>query len=100
MNNFYSNLGILRRANLLAFGEMLVSAIQANQIHMVVISEDASLKTRKMLIDKCNFYHCPYVIYSKREDISKAIGKHNVVAIGIKDKTFAKKIDEQLKEVV
>ena len=47
---------------------------------------------KKRYMDKCTYYHVDYQIDGTIEEISRAIGKDNRVAIGILDKGFANKI--------
>ncbi|NLA78664.1 MAG: hypothetical protein GX845_03855 [Erysipelothrix sp.] len=98
--NFYQNLGILRRANLLLMGTKLHEAIAQRKVFLVVIAMDASQKSKKTILNKCKYYDCPIIFYGERQTLSKAIGKNDIVAIGILDQSFASKIYEQLKEVV
>ena len=50
---------------------------------------------RKKITDKCHFYHVDYFIVDENiENISKAVGKNNRVALGITNQGFAKKIKE------
>lgn len=81
-------------------GDVLLSKIRNKAVALVVVADDASIRTKKMYQDKCNFYQIPIVIYGTKEHLSQAMGKTNNVAIGIENKGFAKKVYEQLKEVV
>jgi ribosomal protein L7Ae-like RNA K-turn-binding protein len=100
MNRIYQTLGIASRARMLATGETLMKRIRSKDVYLVLVSDDASLKTKKMYQDKCTYYHIPMVIFGQRQTLNEAIGKSNVVAVGIVNEGFAKKVYDQLKEVV
>ena len=100
MNRIYQSIGIAYRARMIVSGEVLLSKIRNKAVSLVIVADDASLKTKKMYQDKCNFYQVPMVIYGSKEQLSQAMGKTNNVAIGIENQSFAKKVYDQLKEVV
>lgn len=100
MNRIYQTIGIAYRARMVVSGDVLLSKIRNKTVALVIVADDASIRTKKMYQDKCNFYQVPVVIYGSREHLSQAIGKTNNVAIGIENKGFAKKVYDQLKEVV
>ncbi len=91
-----SLLGLAFRARKLSFGEVLLKDIRANKVFFVMIAEDASDNTKKKYTDKCRYYHIDCKIIGHVDELSKAIGKDNRVAIGIKDKGFANKIKSKL----
>lgn len=89
-------LGLTSRARKNATGETLIQKIRQNEVSLVLIANDASDNSLKKISDKCKYYNVPYIIYGTIEEISKAIGKQNRVAVGILDKGFAKKIKEEI----
>lgn len=100
MNRIYQNLGIIERAGMLVIGEAILKQIRKKSIYLVIVASDASIRTKKMYQDKCHFYQIPCVFYGSKEDLSKAVGKNNIVAVGIDNQGFARKVYNQLKEVV
>lgn len=100
MNRIYQSIGIAFRARMVVSGDVLMSKIRSKEVYLVIVADDASVKTKKMYQDKCSFYHIPLVIYGSKEHLSSAMGKANNVAIGIENQKFAKKVYDQLKEVV
>ncbi len=100
MNRIYQTLGIASRARKLVSGESLMKSIRNKKVYLVLVSDDASLRTKKMYQDKCTYYHIPMMIFGQRQALNEAIGKTNVVAVGLDDEGFAKKVYDQLKEVV
>lgn len=96
MSNFLNTLGLANRARKVVTGETLITKIRSNEIYFVIIANDASDNTKKKLIDKCTSYDVEYVIASNINELSKAIGKNNRVALGIMDKGFAKNLKEKI----
>lgn len=94
--NYLNMLGLANAARALVNGETLIKSISANKVELVLIANDASDNTKKKITDKCQFYHVDYFIVDDIETISKAIGKHNRVAVGIINQGFAKKIKEMI----
>ena len=91
--NYLNMLGLANAARALVNGETLIKSISANKVELVLIAND---NTKKKITDKCQFYHVDYFIVDDIETISKAIGKHNRVAVGITNQGFAKKIKEMI----
>ncbi len=88
-----SLLGLAARARQLISGEELVlKEARRKNIHLVLLSEDASEGTKKKISDKCNFYSIPLRVIATREVLGKAIGKGERVVIGVTDSGFAKKL--------
>lgn len=90
--NKASLLGLAMRARKIVTGDVLLKNIRQQKVFFVLIAEDASENTKKKYVDKCTYYHIDYQIHGKIDDISRAIGKENRVALGILDKGFANKI--------
>ena len=90
--NKVSLLGLAMRARKIATGDILLKSIHSQKAYFVLIAQDASENTKKRYMDKCTYYHVDYQIDGTIEEISRAIGKDNRVAIGILDKGFANKI--------
>ncbi|MDG5788991.1 YlxQ family RNA-binding protein [Evansella sp. AB-P1] len=92
-SSWLNMLGLASRARKLVTGEELViKAIQKQKVHLVIVSEDASINTKKKVSDKCTFYNIPYIIKGDRGTLGRAIGKDERVIIGIEDKGFSNKI--------
>ena len=52
----------------------------------------------KKITDKANYYQIKYYLISNKKDLSLAIGKENVVSLGISDNNFVNKIENIIKE--
>lgn len=90
-------LGLARRARKLVSGDTLLKSIQNKSAKLVIIADDASENTKKKYIDKCTFYHVPYVMVESVANLSQAIGEYNKVAVAITDEGFAQKLQSYLK---
>ncbi|MFR7591447.1 MAG: L7Ae/L30e/S12e/Gadd45 family ribosomal protein [Longibaculum sp.] len=91
-----SLLGLASRARKITCGDILLKDIRARKVDLVMIAEDASANTQKKYTDKCAYYQIDCLIVGQIDEISKAIGKENRVAVGIKDRGFANKIKSKL----
>ncbi len=96
MSNFLKTLGLASRARKIVTGETLINKIRSNEVHLVIIATDASDNTKKKLTDKCTSYNVDYIITSNIDELSKAVGKNNRVALGIQDAGFAKNLKEKI----
>ncbi|WP_294579251.1 ribosomal L7Ae/L30e/S12e/Gadd45 family protein [uncultured Thomasclavelia sp.] len=95
-NDFYNCLGLASRARKVTTGETLLQKIRSNKVYLVIIASDASDNTKKKLSDKCTSYNIDYHIAGDIEHLSRAIGKHNRVAVGILDTGFAKLLKQKI----
>lgn len=96
MNNYLNTLGLAARARKIVTGETLITKIRSDEVDFVIIASDASDNAKKKITDKCTSYKIDYVIASTTDELSKAIGKKNRVAVGIQDAGFAKILKEKI----
>ena len=52
-----------------------LNAVKDGSAMLVIVAEDASDNTRKLITDKCGFYQVPLKLYGTREELGRAIGK-------------------------
>ncbi|WP_456271508.1 YlxQ family RNA-binding protein [Bacillus sp. AK031] len=98
-NRWMSLLGLANRARKVISGEELViKEIRNNRAKIVLLADDASLNTRKKIMDKCKFYQIPVCLVENRGLLGRAIGKEARVTVAILDAGFAKKISSLLDE--
>lgn len=93
-----SNIGLAQRARKIISGESLMNSIRSQKVSFVIVATDASDRTKKQYTTKCAYYNIEMKILFTIDQLSKAIGKHNRVAIGIADSQFAKMIIEAIEE--
>lgn len=92
MNETLALIGIARKANMLLYGDKLIKSIKAKSIKLVVITNDASQRSKKHLISQCEYYGVTYLMVDDGKSLSQAIGKENIKVIGITDEGIADKI--------
>src|SRR5690625_2111252 len=92
-------IGLAYRARKVSLGvDTIISDIQHNRIHFVLIAKDAQKNSKKQLIDKCQFYNVPFGELANRQLLGKAIGKQARVAIGVLDDGFARSFQSLLQK--
>lgn len=69
--------------------------ILKKKIKLVIISKEASERTKTKFINLCKKNDVSLIVYGNIDDISKAIGKSNKAIIGIKNVNFANSIKEK-----
>lgn len=88
--NFFQHLGLCFRAGKLLQGEEVVlKALRKGKVQLVILSADASEKTKKRFFDKCRFYRIPCHAVADRFSLGAALGKDARVVIGVTDRGFA-----------
>lgn len=86
-------LGLATRAGKIAFGtESVIETINKKKAKLVIIANDASERTKKIIINNSNKNNIECRIYSKINDLSQIIGKENKAVIAIKDGNFSNEI--------
>lgn len=92
-NKIYGMMGLAKRAGKAISGtEAVIAKIRGFEAYLVVISNDASDGTKKKISDKCKSYETDYVFYGNCDEIGRAIGVNNCVAVAITDDGFARSI--------
>ncbi|MBF7024071.1 L7Ae/L30e/S12e/Gadd45 family ribosomal protein [Staphylococcus kloosii] len=92
-------LGLAMRAGKVKTGEsVIVNEIKKHKIQLVIIAEDASENTKKVIQNKCESYHISFRIFGTRSELGQALGKAERVNVGITDQGFAKKLLSMIEE--
>ncbi|PZJ57675.1 hypothetical protein C7P76_04355 [Staphylococcus aureus] len=96
-------LGLAMRAGKVKTGEsVIVNEIKKGNLKLVIVANDASDNTAKLITDKCKSYKVPFRKFGNRNELGIELGKGERVNVGITDPGFAKKllsmIDEYHKE--
>lgn len=95
-NKLYGMLGLAKRAGKAISGtDAVINKIRSLECRFVIISNDASDGTKKRISDKCKTYDTDYIFYGNCEEIGRAIGVNNCVAVAITDDGFAKSLKEK-----
>ncbi len=69
-----------------------MQAIDKKKVKLILISEEASERTKQNFIKKCKEFLIPVFVYGKTEELSRCVGKINKVVIGIIEKNLANEI--------
>lgn len=96
MNNAMGILGLAARARKIATGETVMKQLRSGKVKLVILSKDMGYNGKKKLLDKCSFYHVPYV-FMECDEINQAIGDRNRKSVAILDEGFAQKLQTCLK---
>ena len=92
-----SLIGLAMRAGKVKSGEFSTEkSVKSGKAAVVIITEDASLNTRKKFTDMCVFYQVPLLIYGTREMLGHSIGKEYRVSLSIEDAGFYKAIKKHI----
>ena len=84
------------KARKVCFGaDMVETDIKKNKVKLLIISFEASERTKNKFIKLGNEYKISVIIDGTIEELSKAIGKSNKAVIGIRDENFAKSIQKK-----
>ena len=86
-------LGIATKAGKTASGEFMTEkAVKEGRAFLVLVSEEASVNTKKMFTNMCKYYEVPLVIFGTKEELGHWIGKAYRASICILDEGFAKAV--------
>ena len=96
-----SMLSLAQRAGCIASGEEGVEAAIKKKISVLVIrAEDAADNTKKKFLNKADFYKVNVVVYGRKQDLGKYIGKNSRSVISVtENKNFADRIMELIDPV-
>ncbi|MCQ2008989.1 MAG: YlxQ family RNA-binding protein [Sporolactobacillus sp.] len=90
-------LGLAQRAGKVSSGEETVlRLIRQNKAEAVLLSADASERTKKTIGNKCSYYHVPLLTVPDREVLGQAIGQPSRVIIAVTDSGFAGRLIERI----
>ncbi len=97
LDRIHSLIGLATRAGKTVSGETAVlSAIRSGKAELVLISAEASERTKKKFQDKCTYYNIPYRFSGDLESLGKAVGKPFRAVAAVMDRGFAEKLIENL----
>ncbi|MBE7026063.1 MAG: 50S ribosomal protein L7ae [Ruminococcaceae bacterium] len=88
-----SMIGMARRAGEAQTGAFLTErSIREGTCELIILATDTAQNNAKKFINASEYYDIPLIKYSTKAELSHALGKENVVVVGISDKNFAKGI--------
>ena len=90
-------LGLATKAGKIASGEFAAEkAVKSGKAHLVIVSEEASDNTRKMLQNMCTYYKVPIYLFGKKEELGHAMGKEMRASLALLDAGFSKALVKQM----
>ena len=93
----YGLIGLATKSSKLVAGtDACIESIENKSVKLVLIAQDASDRTKKLLKEKSKNFNVPIYEIGEIETLSKACGKVNKAVIGIKEKGFAESIKKIL----
>lgn len=96
-DKIYGMLGLAVRAGKVVFGSEAASdAVRNQKAHLVILAEDASDRTKKLMNNKCKSFNVPLFEYGTIMDLGSKLGKKRVSCVAVKDKGFAEEIIRKL----
>lgn len=99
MNKIFSMIGLATRAGKTVAGEFSVEkAVKTNKAFLVLVSEEASDNTKKLFLNKCNYYEIPVYIYGSKEELGSSTGNKERASIAITDEGFSRTIVKLLED--
>ena len=96
MQNRLAFLGLVKRANAILSGDRMIEGIRKKKVYCVLLTNNASVRTQKVIRNKCAFYNIPIIDSIDTFDLQAVIGE-NVVAIGINNYEMAQKVLKEMR---
>ena len=94
----FGMLGLARRAGKIIFGsDAAEKAVRAGKAVLVIMAEDASDRTKKLMTNKCKSFSVPLYVFSNATELGNKIGKSDISVLAVGDKNFASAIENLLK---
>lgn len=91
-------LGLCIKAGACCFGyDNTLKMLKKNKSFMVLVSEDASERTKKTISDKCGYYGIRLEFVDIKETLEKLKVKDGTKIISVNDANFKKLIDKRFK---
>lgn len=86
-------LGLAVRAGKVSFGVFMTEKlIDEGKAKLVIAASDIGSSNKRRLEAKCRHGEVRLIYYSDKETLSRAVGRENTPAVGIKDEGFAETV--------
>lgn len=97
----YKLLGLMYASKNIVLGQDNIVALAKQQkVKIVLLSNNASDRTKKLIIDKCTYNNIDYYILEDKDDImSKELGKKSIKVVATNNRGFVKNILDSMKEL-
>lgn len=98
MNNGLSMVGLATRAGKTVSGEFATEkAIKEGKARVVIVAEDASDNTKKLFMNKCDYYKVPIFITGSKDELGSVTGNQSRASLAVIEQGFAKAIIDKMK---
>ncbi len=92
-------IGMATKAGRTVSGEdTVLNSIRSGEAALVIVSAEASDRSRKTFSDKCGSYGVPLIIWGTKEELGKHLGKATRTVAAVTDEGFGKKIEQLFRE--
>ena len=96
-NNFYSFIGLARKAGAIAPGEAPAGqSIKRRKAGLVLLAEDASDNTKKKIESVLYQSNIPLICFGEKEKYGNALGRTSFSVIAVTEQHFSEKIKEMI----
>ncbi len=86
-------LGLAVRAGKVSFGVFMTEKlVEEGKARLVIAASDIGASNKRRLEAKCSHAGVRIIYYSNKENLSRAVGRENTPAVGIKDEGFTEAI--------
>ena len=93
-------LGLAQKAGCVKSGEFMAeNMIKEGKSFLCITATDASDNTKKHFNDMCSYRNIPYMEYSDKESLGRAIGKELRATLCVTDEGLAGQIQKKMAEV-
>ena len=90
-------LGIATKAGKTASGEFMTEkAVKEGRAFLVLVSEEASVNTKKMFTNMCTYYKVPICYFGGKDELGHAMGKEMRASLAVVEEGLAKAIVKQM----
>lgn len=100
-DKIYSFIGLAKKAGAVMAGEGLTEmAVKRGKAYLVIITEDASLNTRKKIETALFSSNIPMIEFGNKDKLGQRLGKTFFSVISVTDRGFADRIKELIEQNV
>ena len=93
----YGLIGLATRARKVVSGEFSTEkSVKSGRSCMVIVSEEASVNTKKMFTNMCAYYKVPIYLFGTKDELGHAMGQQFRASLSVEDAGFAKSMAEQM----
>ncbi len=98
-DKIYSFIGLAKKAGAIMAGEALTEqAVKSEKAFLVIITEDASLNTRKKIETALFKSNIPIIEFGKKDKLGQRLGKTFFSVISVTNRSFADRIKELIEQ--